>query len=100
MALNYEFENKSKRRISIDDLENGDLFIYDHTLFMLLSNSGGYGYFYIDKEDDKGERCKTIFVAVDLSDGILKEFESCEYVTLVKKDLTIQINEQDLAEWV
>lgn len=85
MALDYEFENESKRRITIDDLENGNIFIYDHTLFMLLCNSGGYGYFYIDKEDDKGERCETIFVAVDLSDGTLKEFESCECVTLIKK---------------
>lgn len=53
MALNYEFENKSKRRINIDDLENGDLFIYDHTLFMLLSNSGGYGFFTLTKKMKK-----------------------------------------------
>ena len=100
MALDYEFENESKRRITIDDLNYGNLFMYDHTLFMLLSDNGEYGFFYIDKEDENDGRYETVFVAVDLSEGTLKEFDGCECITLINKDLRVKINEQDLVEWI
>lgn len=100
MAINVNFENKSKRRITVNDLENGDVFIYDGTPYMLLTNGGKYGYYYIDKDDENCGRFNCNYYAVELSQGILRDFDGSEAITLIEKDLEIKIDKDDISEWM
>lgn len=100
MAIEIKFEDKSKRRITVNDLKSGDIFIYDGTPYMLLTNGGKYGYYYIDKDDDNCGRFDCDYYAVDLSEGILRDFEGLEEVSFITKDLEMKLNKEDIREWV
>jgi hypothetical protein len=99
MAITINYENKSRRRITICDLEKGDIFIYDRTPYMLLNNGGDYGYYYIDKDDNDGGRYECEYIAVDLSQGVLREFEGAEEIGVIEKELTIKVDLKEIREW-
>ena len=100
MALSLKFENKSKRRITINDLTKGNIFIYENTLYMLLSNTGENGYFYVEKDDNCCGKEECDYFAIDLSRGILRDFHGSEVISLIEKDLEIKVDKEDISEWM
>lgn len=100
MAIKFNYENKSKRKITVGDLANGNIFLYNGTPYMLLVNGGMYGYYYVDRDDDEYGRVECDYFAVELSNGILREFEGLEEVAVITKDLEIKVNKDDITEWM
>lgn len=80
----------SKRHLTINDLEEGNLFLYDGILFLMIRQNN---------VDDRLLDIEEIF-ALNLEENELAIFTTADCVSLIDKDIIIDYTNEDLKEWI
>lgn len=89
MGLKFKEVQKSKRPLLIEDLKRGDVFVYNNFLFILM-----HDVFDIDCVPE-GEH-----YAINLSNGNVEAFNGRENIKKIKSSFEIEIDKDNLEEWI
>lgn len=89
MGMKFKEVQKSKRPLIIEDLSCGDVFVFENYLFIFVNDT-----FDIDCVPEGNH------YAINLSDGHVKAFNGGEIIKKVKSSFEIEIDKDDLEEWI
>ena len=92
--MKFQKVHTSKRRITINDIERGSLFIHNDKVYMKLDRDDHL----IDQEHCDREEVE--YVALDLENGVLVGFEEGITCDLLNKEIVITYDNGDIKEWI
>lgn len=83
-------ESESKRHITVRDLDDGDVFLFEGNVYLMIDNNFIEDYRLQDYE----------IYCLSLEDSTLSIISVNDYVALINKDIIIDYTNEDLKEWV
>lgn len=92
--MKFQKIHPSKRRIIVNDIKKGALFLYNDKVYMKLDRDDHL----IDQEHCDREEIEC--VALDLENGTLIGFEADMTCDLLNKEIVITYDNGDIKEWI
>lgn len=89
MGIKLKEVQKLKRPLMIDYLECGDIFIYNNCLFIFVNDT------FDDDCVSEGD-----YYGINLSEGNVATFDSGTIIKRIKSSLEIEIDKDEIEEWV